>query len=69
MEATIQNPLSEQQRKWYDRACAKLDAKRLQELLFRLTDIHSPTGAAKQGDVNSWSNVCAKSALMHITIC
>lgn len=46
MEATVQNPLTDEQRAWYDKACAKLDAKRLQELLFQLTDIHSPTGAA-----------------------
>ena len=47
MEATIQNPLSEQQRQWYNKACEKLDAQRLQTLLFQLTDIHSPTGAVK----------------------
>ncbi len=48
MEATTQNPLSEQQRCWYDKACEKLDEQRLQKLLFELTDIHSPTGAARQ---------------------
>ena len=46
MEATTQNPLSDEQRDWFNKACEKLDSKRLQELLFELTDIHSPTGSA-----------------------
>ena len=48
MEATTKMPLSEQQRQWYLKACEKLDAQRLQKLLFQLTDIHSPTGAVRQ---------------------
>ena len=48
MEPTIQNPLSEQQRRWYEKACEKLDTQRLKKLIFDLTDIHSPTGAARQ---------------------
>tara|TARA_R110002110_G_scaffold205066_7_gene417343 strand:- start:499636 stop:500961 length:1326 start_codon:yes stop_codon:yes gene_type:complete len=48
MEPTIRNPLSEQQSHWYEKACEKLDSKRLQKLIFQLTDIHSPTGASRQ---------------------
>lgn len=37
---------SDEQRHWYEQICARLDAGRLKRLLFDLTDIHSPTGAA-----------------------
>lgn len=40
-------PLSAEQQRWYDQACAKIDPKRLQQLLFDLTGIHSPTGATR----------------------
>ena len=46
MEPTIQVPFSSEQQQWYDAACAKIDPNRLKQLLFELTDIHSPTGAA-----------------------
>lgn len=38
-------PLSPEQQGYYEAACAKIDADRLQQLTFELTDIHSPTGA------------------------
>lgn len=39
---------SAEQQAWYEQVCAKLDPKRLQKLLFALTGIHSPTGAARE---------------------
>ncbi len=47
MEPTTQLPFSAQQQQWYEAACAKIDPQRLQQLLFSITDIHSPTGAAR----------------------
>jgi len=44
---TIPNPLSAQQLAWYEQACARIDARRLQKLLLAVTDIHSPTGQAR----------------------
>jgi acetylornithine deacetylase/succinyl-diaminopimelate desuccinylase-like protein len=44
---TIQAPFSTEQMQWYEQACAKIDPKRLQKLLFELTNIHSPTGATR----------------------
>jgi acetylornithine deacetylase/succinyl-diaminopimelate desuccinylase-like protein len=38
---------TEEQQRWYEQACARLNPDRLRELLFRLTDIHSPTGATR----------------------
>ena len=46
MEPTIRVPFSSEQQQWYDTACAKINPERLKQLLFKLTDIHSPTGAA-----------------------
>jgi acetylornithine deacetylase/succinyl-diaminopimelate desuccinylase-like protein len=39
---------SKEQREWYEKACAKIDAERLKQLIFDLTDIHSPTGNEKE---------------------
>ncbi len=47
MQPTTAMPFSEDQMKWYEQACARIDPKRLQDLLFSLTDIHSPTGSAR----------------------
>ncbi|MBA6420993.1 acetylornithine deacetylase [Pseudomonas sp. 5Ae-yellow] len=47
MQPTRRIPFSAEQMKWYEQACAKIDPKRLQKLLFDLTDIHSPTGSAR----------------------
>jgi len=47
MQPTTAMPFSAQQMDWYERACARIDAKRLQKLLFELSDIHSPTGATR----------------------
>ena len=47
MEPTAQAPFSPDQQKWYDAACSRLDAGRLKQLLFDLTNIHSPTGATR----------------------
>ncbi|MEP1596283.1 MAG: hypothetical protein ABJK20_16995, partial [Halieaceae bacterium] len=47
MTSTAKMPLSDQQRQWYEAACSKLDPERLKNLLFNLTDIHSPTGATR----------------------
>lgn len=46
MQPTVSVPFSAEQMKWYEQACARIDPKRLQSLLFELTNIHSPTGAA-----------------------
>jgi acetylornithine deacetylase/succinyl-diaminopimelate desuccinylase-like protein len=35
------------QRRWFDDACTRIDTGRLRQLVFRLTDIHSPTGAER----------------------
>jgi acetylornithine deacetylase/succinyl-diaminopimelate desuccinylase-like protein len=48
VRTTIPLPFSTRQQAWYEQVCAKLDPKRLQKLLFELTDIHSPTGAARE---------------------
>ncbi|MCY1499350.1 peptidase, ArgE/DapE family [compost metagenome] len=48
MQATTSLPFSAEQSQWYERARACLDPKRLQQLLFALTDIHSPTGATRE---------------------
>jgi acetylornithine deacetylase/succinyl-diaminopimelate desuccinylase-like protein len=45
---TKQMPFSAQQTEWYEKAKANLSAKRLQKLLFELTDIHSPTGSTRE---------------------
>jgi acetylornithine deacetylase/succinyl-diaminopimelate desuccinylase-like protein len=47
MQPTAPAPFSADQQCWYDAAVAKLDASRLARRLFRLTDIHSPTGATR----------------------
>lgn len=46
MQPTVSVPFSAEQMMWYEQACARIDPKRLQNLLFDLTNIHSPTGAA-----------------------
>ena len=46
MQPTVSVPFSAEQMMWYEQACARIDPKRLQNLLFELTNIHSPTGAA-----------------------
>ena len=48
MQPTKKLPFSAEQTKWYEKARAKLDPKRLQKLLFDLTNIHSPTGATRE---------------------
>lgn len=48
MEPTTQLPFSADQQRWYEAACARLDANRLKQLLFDVTNIHSPTGAAAE---------------------
>lgn len=47
MQPTTAVPFSAEQMRWYEQACAKIDPRRLQKLLFELTDIHSPTGSAR----------------------
>ena len=47
MPTTRKLPFSAEQQALYERVCAKLDAGRLKQLLFDLTDIHSPTGATR----------------------
>ena len=39
--------LNVQQQAWFEQACARINLKRLQKLLFEIVDIHSPTGAAR----------------------
>lgn len=48
MEVTKKMPLSAEQQQWYEKARAKLNPQRLQQLLFDLTNIHSPTGATRE---------------------
>ena len=38
LPTTTPVPFSAEQKKWYEQACAKIDPKRLQQLLFELTD-------------------------------
>ncbi|RJG13617.1 acetylornithine deacetylase [Pseudomonas cavernicola] len=47
MQPTTPIAFSAEQMKWYEQACAKIDPERLQNLLLAITDIHSPTGAAR----------------------
>lgn len=47
LPVTTPAPLSAQQQQWYEAACARIDPRRLQQLLFELTNIHSPTGATR----------------------
>jgi acetylornithine deacetylase/succinyl-diaminopimelate desuccinylase-like protein len=48
MKLTKKVPFSTQQTIWYKEARAKLDPRRLQTLLFDLTNIHSPTGSVSE---------------------
>ena len=48
MEPTICIPFSAEQQKAFDKARAKLNPERLKQLLFDITNIHSPTGATRQ---------------------
>jgi acetylornithine deacetylase/succinyl-diaminopimelate desuccinylase-like protein len=48
MKPTTSLPFSAEQTQWYEQARAKLDPKRLQQLLFNISNIHSPTGATRQ---------------------
>ncbi len=47
-QSTTPLPFSKDQQVWYDAACDRIDAERLTQLVFDLTDIHSPTGAEQQ---------------------
>jgi acetylornithine deacetylase/succinyl-diaminopimelate desuccinylase-like protein len=47
-EATRKVTFSADQRKWYERACACLNADRLKQNLVDLVSIHSPTGAERK---------------------
>lgn len=47
MKPTHKAPFSAEQQRYYEAACARLDAQRLKTLLFNITDIHSPTGATR----------------------
>jgi acetylornithine deacetylase/succinyl-diaminopimelate desuccinylase-like protein len=48
VEPTISKPFSAAQQAAYEKACAKLNPERLKQLLFNITNIHSPTGAARE---------------------
>src|SRR5690554_6357917 len=48
MKPTTQMPFSAEQSQWYEQARARLNPKRLQKLLFDITNIHSPTGATRE---------------------
>lgn len=45
--ATPHKEFDAQQKAWYEAACARIDATRLQQLNMQLVDIHSPTGAER----------------------
>ena len=40
--------LSQEQQRYFEAARALLDSEKLKDLLFRLTDIHSPTGSTQE---------------------
>jgi len=40
--------LNSQQRRWFDAACGNIDPQRIQQLIFDLTNVHSPTGAERE---------------------
>lgn len=44
----MSTPFNNSQRQYYEQACKKIDAGRLKQLVFDLTDIHSPTGNERQ---------------------
>lgn len=48
MDKTIPLPLTDEQKAWYEAACAKINPGRLKQLLFDLTGHHSPTGAVRE---------------------
>ncbi len=48
MEPTVKMPFSAAQEDAYAKARAKLDPQRLKQLLFEITNIHSPTGATRE---------------------
>lgn len=48
MKPTTALPFSVAQSQWYELARAKLNPKRLQQLLFEISNIHSPTGATRE---------------------
>jgi acetylornithine deacetylase/succinyl-diaminopimelate desuccinylase-like protein len=39
---------SQEQQAWYEKVCSKVSQKRLSQLLFDLTNVHSPTGGAAE---------------------
>lgn len=47
MRPSVDLPLDPERRRWFEATVARLDPARLKRLLFALTDIHSPTGAAR----------------------
>ena len=47
MTPTTTPAFSAEQQAWFERACARINPQRLQQLLFSIVDIHSPTGAAR----------------------
>ena len=48
MKPTTSLPFSAQQDQWYEQARARLNPQRLKQLLFDISNIHSPTGATRQ---------------------
>lgn len=48
MKPTTALPFSVAQSQWYELARARLNPKRLQQLLFEISNIHSPTGATRE---------------------
>ena len=48
MEPTVRMPFSAAQEEAYAKARAKLNPQRLKQLLFEITNIHSPTGATRE---------------------
>ena len=47
MEPTVTMPFTPEMEAAYAKARARLDAGRLKQLLFDITDIHSPTGSTR----------------------
>lgn len=46
--ATTPTSPGKEQRQWFEKACSLINSDRLKQLVFDLTDIHSPTGKEKE---------------------
>ena len=47
MSTATHTTFTAEQNAWYQQACARINPERLKQLLFDITDIHSPTGMTR----------------------